>query len=440
MSADPANLAAKGAAALSAQDYPAAIDAYTQAIAGIPSSIDYYIKRSTAYQRAGDYDNAFNDAEIAVVLAQKKGKRELLGQSQMRRGISAMLMGRYGDAGVCFKWAEKYNAADKSIPVWQKKLEIELGKIEEEDLRREVMIKEIPDVDVPKPAKRTDPAPAAKSGGAGDSGRVEELPDDYEEPVSKEKGKAVEGEKKEVAAPPPAPPTGVTTAVDKIRHEWYQTNTTVSISLFVKGVPKDETTVEFEDQSLTITFPLANGSEFTFSLDPLAHPINPSSSTYKVLGTKVEFSLTKAEQGKKWAALESKEPIAEKKSTKPAADKPPSYPTSSRSGPKNWDKVVHDLAATSKAKKDTTKKGDKKDDDEDKEDVDYADLEDDDFSSDPVNGFFKKLYKDADPDTRRAMMKSYQESNGTALSTNWAEVGKGKVETSPPDGMEARKW
>ena len=38
------------------------------------------------------------------------------------------------------------------------------------------------------------------------------------------------------------------------------------------------------------------------------------------------------------------------------------------------------------------------------------------------------------------MMKSYTESNGTALSTNWEEVSKGKVETSPPTGMEARKW
>jgi len=38
------------------------------------------------------------------------------------------------------------------------------------------------------------------------------------------------------------------------------------------------------------------------------------------------------------------------------------------------------------------------------------------------------------------MMKSYIESNGTALSTNWEEVGKGKVETSPPEGMTAKKW
>ena len=38
------------------------------------------------------------------------------------------------------------------------------------------------------------------------------------------------------------------------------------------------------------------------------------------------------------------------------------------------------------------------------------------------------------------MMKSYTESNGTSLSTNWEEVSKGKVETLPPDGMEAKAW
>jgi len=32
------------------------------------------------------------------------------------------------------------------------------------------------------------------------------------------------------------------------------------------------------------------------------------------------------------------------------------------------------------------------------------------------------------------------ESNGTVLSTNWKEVGTKKVEGSPPDGMELKKW
>lgn len=37
------------------------------------------------------------------------------------------------------------------------------------------------------------------------------------------------------------------------------------------------------------------------------------------------------------------------------------------------------------------------------------------------------------------MMKSFTESNGTCLSTNWDEVGKGTVETRPPEGMIAKK-
>lgn len=54
--------------------------------------------------------------------------------------------------------------------------------------------------------------------------------------------------------------------------------------------------------------------------------------------------------------------------------------------------------------------------------------------------FFQKLYKDADDDTRKAMVKSYTESGGTVLSTNWKEISKKRTEIRPPDGMEFKKW
>ena len=61
-----------------------------------------------------------------------------------------------------------------------------------------------------------------------------------------------------------------------------------------------------------------------------------------------------------------------------------------------------------------------------------------DFS--PINHLFQNIYANANDETKRAMMKSFQESNGTVLSTNWNEVGKEKVEMKPPDSMEFKKW
>jgi suppressor of G2 allele of SKP1 len=57
-----------------------------------------------------------------------------------------------------------------------------------------------------------------------------------------------------------------------------------------------------------------------------------------------------------------------------------------------------------------------------------------------LNSFFQKIFGDADDDTKRAMMKSYSESGGTTLSTNWDEVKKAPVEVKPPTGSEWKKW
>ncbi|TKR75985.1 hypothetical protein L596_017199 [Steinernema carpocapsae] len=57
-----------------------------------------------------------------------------------------------------------------------------------------------------------------------------------------------------------------------------------------------------------------------------------------------------------------------------------------------------------------------------------------------VQKMFQQIYARASDETKRAMMKSYQESGGTVLSTNWEEIKKKKTEIKPPEGMEFRKY
>ena len=49
-----------------------------------------------------------------------------------------------------------------------------------------------------------------------------------------------------------------------------------------------------------------------------------------------------------------------------------------------------------------------------------------------INALFQKIYADSNEDTKRAMMKSFVESKGTVLSTNWNEVGDKLIEPVPP--------
>ena len=179
---------------------------------------------------------------------------------------------------------------------------------------------------------------------------------------------------------------------------------------------------------MNIEFPLPSGTDYVFSLDPLFAPIDPSASKVSVLSTKIEITMRKQTPGQKWKTLEStttdvqltdRSATAAAAPTPPPAANAPSYPTSSRQGAKNWDKVASELTSSNKS---GSKKTDGGADDAD------SDIED---GGDNVDAFFKKLYAGSDPDTQRAMMKSYVESQGTSLSTNWGEVSKGKVEPKP---------
>jgi suppressor of G2 allele of SKP1 len=59
-----------------------------------------------------------------------------------------------------------------------------------------------------------------------------------------------------------------------------------------------------------------------------------------------------------------------------------------------------------------------------------------------LHKLFQQIYQNGSDDVKKAMMKSYQTSAGTVLSTNWGEVQNKdyEKEITPPAGMEVKKW
>ncbi|KAK4621591.1 hypothetical protein CLAFUW4_06888 [Fulvia fulva] len=410
MAAHPAT---RGKQALGTSDYETAIKEYTAAIKESPTSPDFYIQRSVAYQRAKKPAEALADAEQGVLNAQKRAKKEAIIEAQFRRGVALYGLKRYGDADFILRRVKQMDGKHKSVDMWINKIVLELKSVPADDERRKCTITETPSGS----ASGADPAPQPESS----------------------------SNSKPTSAPAPAPQQ---TPADKIRYEWYQNTENVYFTLLAKGVPKEKASIKLQERALNISFPLINGSDYELSLEPLFASVQPEKSITRVMPSKVEVIMSKATAGQKWPTLEGTEPIPSNTSDEneaivhnamtsalfsAAGSIGPAYPTSSKSGPKDWDKIAREerkkaAPQTKDGEEDKDKAGTAKDDDSDDE------------GGDESNKFFKMLYKNASPDMQRAMMKSYTESGGTSLSTNWDEVKKGKVEVCPPDGMEAKKW
>ncbi|CAO2204741.1 unnamed protein product [Urochloa humidicola] len=203
----------------------------------------------------------------------------------------------------------------------------------------------------------------------------------------------------------------------KYRHDFYNSAAEVVVTVFAKGVAAEHVAVEFGEQLLSVSVEVPG--EAAYHLQPrLFGKIVPDRCRFAVLSTKIEVRLAKAEPGAAWPSLEftGKPRLAAAAAAAAGGSgggaRRPSYPSSK--GRKDWDKIE---AEVKKAEK------------EEKLDGDAA-----------ANRFFQDIFSNADEDMRRAMTKSFQESNGTVLSTNWEDVGSKKIDPSPPEGMDLRKW
>ncbi|KAI8540526.1 hypothetical protein RHMOL_Rhmol09G0270000 [Rhododendron molle] len=166
------------------------------------------------------------------------------------------------------------------------------------------------------------------------------------------------------------------------------------------------TVLLFGASQLSVTIDVPGEDAYTF-VARLFGKIIPAKCKYEVLSTKIEICLAKAE-AINWTSLEFSKDITVLQKINVSTGSLVYFCSKPRRV--DWDSLEAQV---------------KKEEKEEKLGGDSA-----------LNKFFRGIYQDAGEDTRRATRKSFVESNGTVLSTNWNEVGSKKVEGSPPEGME----
>ncbi|KAI1419716.1 SGS-domain-containing protein [Xylaria sp. FL1777] len=534
-------LADAGVRAVSAQKYDEGIAKLTEALQHRAAPL-WYLERSKAYLRTKKLDAALNDAEMALHVAYERANRDHMMEAQLRRSITLFRMGNFADADVCAFWAVRLSdgARAHEDDGQQNKVDkdgnyrVELEEVKEntsrgpsqglatalsknkrskdESLRnlavtwriqaltqmeklpmghhaRKVHVTKYPN---PSQTSSTTDAPSPASAADMTDDEGDKVHENTENPPDVTPETKIADWEKVWAR------YQVSYVKHNIRCSFYQSETKLTVDIFVKNLATELITVVSESQAVRIS-PIRGASlgGFDGSLVLLLFDeINPVTTRCTVKPMKIELVLEK-KRGGRWPALRranaevvdnlsvppspgvsfdqfrkvitslgfkqvgelelpdyDSNPSAwyvaflEKLRSKmdivsglPSTIKldasitpgsaapsvngtqiqsqvnmaaktngvPPAYPTSSRRGPQNWDKI----------------------DDDDNEDA---------SKSGDVNGFFQQIYKDADEDTKRAMMKSFTESNGTALSTSWDDAKSKTYKTQPPDGAEAKKW
>ncbi|KAL5727164.1 Cochaperone protein [Ranunculus cassubicifolius] len=363
-------------------DFELSVNLYSQAIDVDPKNADLFADRAQANIKLHNFTEAVADANRAIQLDSSMAK------AYLRKGTACLKLEEFQTAKTALISGAALAPGDARF--------FKLLKECEERIAEETS--DLPNQSV---SNTTEPA---------DTLMETANPSSETDTVMETANTSSESE--QINTLPEQPPV-IAPAKPKYRHEFYQKPEEVVVTIFAKGVKAEHLVVDFGEQILSVTIEIP-GEEEVYHFQPrLFGKIKPENCKYVVLSTKIEIRLAKVEPIN-WTSLEYvKEPLVLQKIKAPAEAGRPVYP-SSKSKAVNWDKLEAQV---------------KKEEKEEKLDGDAA-----------LNKFFRDIYKDADEDVRRAMSKSFVESNGTVLSTNWKEVGAKKVEGSPPDGMEMKKW
>ena len=223
-----------GHAAMVAEDYASALAHYSSAIEIEPNNADCYSKRAAAQLKRLRYTEAASDATASIKLKPSR-------KAYLRKGLACFALQEFESARAAFgKAIEVEGSGDLGeLKRWMRKCDAELH------------------------LEKGGPAPAA----AATSGANPAAP----------------------AAPMGSTAAGLQQLVfdpSRVRHEWYQTNTHIVVSILARQVAQDKVNVDFEATAVGVTIALEGGAEYQLNLS-LFHKILPDECKYAVGATKV---------------------------------------------------------------------------------------------------------------------------------------------------------
>lgn len=379
------------------EDYEISIARYSEAIKLSPQRANYYLKRAAAYSKLGKHKEAIEDADESLQLNERNDKAFL------RKGTSLFAIEEFSKALQAFQEASKIVHDNEEYRAWIRKCEAEISLMQQCGNSSGKM-------DIGLSSYQSSETANSERGSRCpfNTNKQKQEPGERSDHTTVTEITSVEKDKS-----PQIP-----SSVSKPRHDWYQTETFVIITILIKNLKREDINVEYSTRSLSLTLKLGYASDYCLELD-LAHFIQPEECLTRVLSTKLELKLKK-EEAIRWSSLEIENEFHGIKAVphklNSSSEKEESvhkYPSSSIKY-KNWDRLAKEVQ------------------EEEKKEEDSGDA--------ALNKLFKQIYSDGSDEVKRAMNKSFQESGGTVLSTNWKDVRKEKVEVKPPDCMEYKKY